>query len=172
MRRLAPVLLLAIGACAPAQRPPLVSFPKPVAEPAPVADFLRVGKMARTLQVWSAGRLVRTFTGIQLGRSPVGAKRFEGEGRTPEGRYTIDWRNPRSAYHLSLHISYPAARDVALAARRGRTAGGMIMIHGQPNGSAGRMEGDWTDGCIALSDAEIETLWEIVPDGTIVEIQP
>lgn len=178
MRCLAPFLLLALAACSP--RPPLAPPPPPLERPAPSAqvpappsaDLLRVEKAARRLKVWSGRRLLRTFTGIQLGRAPVGAKRFEGDGRTPEGRYAIDWRNPRSAFHLSLHVSYPDARDLARARAAGRSAGGLIMIHGQPNGSTRRMAGDWTDGCIALSDAEIEELWGMVPDGAAVEIVP
>jgi murein L,D-transpeptidase YafK len=172
MRRLAPLLLLAIAACTPARVPVVSTAPPEHAPPAPFVDLVRVDKTARTLEVWSGGRLVRSFGGIQLGWAPVGAKRFEGDGRTPEGRYTIDWRNPRSAFHLSLHISYPNAQDSAYAAARGHSAGGLIMIHGQPNGATRRREGDWTDGCIAVSDAQIEALWDIVPDGTPVEIVP
>ena len=93
--------------------------------------------------------------------------------RTPEGSYTIDYRNPHSAYHLSLHISYPDAAAKAFAARSGRSPGGDIFIHGQPNElSLGRVPGDWTDGCIALSNQEIEALWQAVGDGTPIEIRP
>lgn len=137
-----------------------------------LADFVRVHKGARTLEVWSGNRLLLTLSGIQLGRAPLGPKQFDGDGRTPEGRYLIDWRNPHSAYHLSLHISYPHGRQVAAAAAQGRGAGGMVMIHGQPNEYDGRVRGDWTDGCIALSDVEIETLWSLVPDGAVIEILP
>ena len=108
-----------------------------------------------------------------LGFAPVGPKRQEGDGKTPEGHYRIDWRNPDSRFHRSLHVSYPDAGDVARAAARGVSPGGLIMIHGQPNAlPAGRVPGDWTDGCIALSNAEIEALWEAVPDGTPIEIRP
>ena len=104
---------------------------------------------------------------------PSGHKHFEGDERTPEGRYLIDYRNPRSAYHLSLHISYPGADDRAYAAAHGRSPGGEIFIHGQPNAlTEGREPGDWTDGCIAVSNAEIEELWREVPDGTPIEIRP
>lgn len=135
-------------------------------------DLVRVDKSARTLTLYAEGRPVRTYTGIQLGDEPVGPKRFEGDERTPEGRYTIDYGNPNSAYHLSLHISYPNAADVAYARARGRSPGGLIFIHGQPNGYEGRVEGDWTDGCIALSNAEIEELWSLVGDGAEIEIVP
>ncbi|MGN6499008.1 MAG: L,D-transpeptidase family protein [Tsuneonella sp.] len=131
-----------------------------------------VDKSDRTLTLYAAGQPVRIFTGLQLGDAPQGPKHFEGDERTPEGRYTIDARNPASAYHLSLHISYPDAGDRAFAARQGRSPGGDIFIHGQPNGMSARMAGDWTDGCIALSDAEIEELWNLVGDGTAIEIRP
>ena len=91
----------------------------------------------------------------------------------PEGRYTIDFGNPQSAYRLSLHISYPNEADRAYAQARGRSPGGDIFIHGQPNAwPLGRVPGDWTDGCIALSDEEIEELWSMVGDGTPIQIDP
>jgi murein L,D-transpeptidase YafK len=138
----------------------------------PAVDFVRVDKSERTLTLYAGGAAVRTYTGIQLGDAPEGAKHFRGDERTPEGRYTIDYGNPHSAYHLSLHISYPSAADRAYAAVRGRPAGGDIFIHGQPNGYGGRVEGDWTDGCIALADAEVDELWARVGDGTPIEIVP
>ena len=139
-------------------------------------DLVRVDKSDRTLTLYAEGQPVRSYTGIQLGDEPVGAKRFQGDERTPEGRYTLDYGNPGSAYHLSLHISYPDARDRAYARAQGRSPGGDIFIHGQPNGFDGlgdaRVSGDWTDGCIALADAEIEQLWALVGDGTAIEIVP
>ena len=137
----------------------------------PEIDYIRVEKSARTMVLFSAGQPVHTITGIQLGDAPVGPKHFQGDERTPEGRYTIDYGNPQSGYHLSLHISYPDARDVAYARAQGRSPGGLIMIHGQPNDwPAGRVPGDWTDGCIAVSNEEIETLYEAVPDGAVIDI--
>ena len=138
----------------------------------PDADWIVVHKAVRTLELYSEGRLVYTIAGIQLG-DPVGAKRFQGDRRTPEGRYTIDYGNPASGYHLSLHISYPNAGDAAYARAQGRSPGGLIFIHGQPNDYPyGRAPGDWTDGCIAVSDAEIEALWRAVPDGAGIDILP
>ena len=137
-----------------------------------VVDLVRVDKSERTLTLYAGGAAVRTYTGIQLGDAPQGPKRFRGDERTPEGRYTIDYGNPNSAYHLSLHVSYPNAADRAYASARGRSPGGDIFIHGQPNGWAGRVEGDWTDGCIAMSDAQIEEVWSLVGDGTAIEIVP
>lgn len=140
---------------------------------APLApDFVLVDKSDRTLTLYAAGRLVRTYGGLQFGDRPQGHKRFEGDEKTPEGRYTIDARNPNSAFHLSLRISYPNAADRAFAASQGRSPGGDIFIHGQPNGlTAGRVPGDWTDGCIAVTNAEIEELWGAVADGTPIEIR-
>ncbi|PEQ12031.1 hypothetical protein B2G71_14740 [Novosphingobium sp. PC22D] len=139
-------------------------------EALPLVDHVVVDKSERTLTAYAQGKPLRTIEGIQLGDAPVGHKRFQGDERTPEGRYVIDWGNPRSAYTLSLHISYPNAADRAYAASLGRDPGGMIMIHGQPTGMAGRMAGDWTDGCIAVSNEEIAWLWQTVPDGAVIDI--
>ena len=154
--------LLLLAACSP-----LADDAPPLAR----ADLVVVDKSERRLTLYSKGKPVRTYRGLQLGDAPEGAKRFEGDERTPEGRYTIDYRNPASAYHLSLHVSYPDAADRAYAAAQGRSPGGAIFLHGQPNGlPLGRLPGDWTDGCIALSNAEIQELWRLVPDGTPIEI--
>jgi len=155
----------------------LLTAPALADDTLPPVDLVRVDKSERTLTLYAEGQPVRTYTGIQFGDEPQGPKRFQGDERTPEGRYTIDHGNPASAYHLSLHISYPSAADRDYARARGRSPGGDIFIHGQPNGWPGaeagaRVAGDWTDGCIALSDAEIEELWSLVGDGTPIEIAP
>ena len=146
------------------------------AAPAPLAygqvDRILVEKAARSMTLYGIDGSVHTIRGIQLGDVPVGAKQFEGDEKTPEGHFTIDYGNPNSAYRLSLHIDYPRAEHVAYANARGRSAGGMIMIHGQPNGSDRRPAGDWTDGCIAVSNAQIEMLWQSEGDGTPIEILP
>ncbi len=161
-RLLALALLLLTGAATPA--PPLAY---------PAVDHILVEKAARRMTLYGVDGSVTVIPGIQLGDAPVGAKQFEGDEKTPEGHYTIDYGNPNSAYHLSLHIDYPHASHRAFAEGQGRSAGGMIMIHGQPNSlPAGRVPGDWTDGCIAVSNAEIEALWEAVADGTPIEIRP
>ena len=140
-------------------------------------DRVVVHKAARTLALLAAdGQTLRVYHGIQLG-DPIGAKHFQGDRRTPEGEYRIDYGNPDSAYHLSLHIAYPNARDAAFARAQGRAPGGLIFIHGQPNGWAAqgrgaRAPGDWTAGCIALSDAEIEQLWQRIGDDTPITIVP
>lgn len=141
---------------------------------APVAASILVEKAARRLTLFdAAGRTLRVYRGIALGGAPVGPKRFEGDRRTPEGRYVIDYGNPDSAYHLSLHLSYPDSADEARAAAAGRSAGGLVFLHGQPNGyGKTRIAGDWTDGCIALSNAEIDEIWSMVADGTPIEIRP
>jgi murein L,D-transpeptidase YafK len=139
----------------------------------PPIDYIRVVKSARAMELYAGGQLAHTIEGIQLGDAPQGHKRFQGDERTPEGRYTIDYGNPGSSYHLSLHISYPSAQDTAFARANGRSPGGLIFIHGQPNDlPAGRVPGDWTDGCIAVSNEEIEALWEAVGDGTPIDILP
>ena len=139
----------------------------------PQIERIVVHKAERRMELFARGQRVHELTGLQLGDAPVGHKQFEGDEKTPEGRYTIDLRNPESSYHLSLRISYPdqAARDYA--AEQGQSPGGEIYIHGQPNAlQVGRVPGDWTDGCIALSNREIEALWRAVPLGTEVEILP
>ncbi len=137
-----------------------------------VADYLLIDKSDRLLIAYQKGRPIRAYRGLQFGDAPTGHKRFEGDERTPEGLYIIDTRNPRSSFHLSLRVSYPNRQDRAFAQQYGRSPGGDIFIHGQPTGRAGRMRGDWTDGCVALTNAEIEELWQIVPDGTPIEIRP
>jgi len=124
------------------------------------------------LVAYQNGRPIKAYRGLQFGDAPRGHKQFQGDERTPEGIYRIDRRNPQSSFHLSLGISYPNAADRAFASRYGRSAGGDIFIHGQPTGRPGRMRGDWTDGCIALTNAQIEELWQIVPNGTPIEIRP
>lgn len=147
------------------------------ARPAPGlrADRILVLKGARKLQLLRAGVIVRTYR-IALGFDPKGHKQREGDGRTPEGRYRISWRNPNSRFHRSLKISYPAAADRARARARGVSPGGDIFIHGLPKGWAAlaaiHWRRDWTLGCIAVTNAEIEEIWAAVPDGTPVEIHP
>jgi murein L,D-transpeptidase YafK len=143
------------------------------AKPIEKADRILVDKSDRTLILYRDGSEIHRYTGIRFGDAPVGHKRFEGDGKTPEGDYTINGRNPKSAYHLSLRISYPNAADRAYAKANGKSPGGDIFIHGQPNISPlERLSGDWTDGCIALSNDEIRLLWTQVDDGTPITIRP
>lgn len=133
---------------------------------------IAVDKSDRVMTLYGDDGSVHRIAGLQLGDEPVGPKRFEGDERTPEGQFTIDYGNPNSAYHLSLHIDYPRQSDHDFARANGRSPGGLIFIHGQPNSlETGRIVGDWTDGCIAVSNEEIEALWQAVPDGTPIEIR-
>ncbi|HET9283317.1 MAG TPA: L,D-transpeptidase family protein [Candidatus Angelobacter sp.] len=113
---------------------------------------------------------------VALGTAPVGPKRVEGDHKTPEGIYTIDAKNPQSQFHLSLHISYPDAADRERARKLGVKPGGAIMIHGLPPRfaylGALHRKVDWTDGCVAVTNAEIEEIWKLVPVGTRVEVRP
>jgi murein L,D-transpeptidase YafK len=139
------------------------------------ADRIVVRKSARTLELYQGTQLLRTYA-IALGRNSLGHKQQEGDGRTPEGQYVLDYRNPRSSYHRALHISYPSPADTSAARGRGVSPGGLIMVHGVRNGLGfvGRLHRifDWTDGCIAVTDAEIEEIWRSVADGTPIEIAP
>jgi murein L,D-transpeptidase YafK len=143
---------------------------------APVrADRVLIQKSARQLSLLRNGKVLRAYR-VSLGPNPTGAKDRAGDGRTPEGIYRIDSRNAYSKYHLSLHVSYPNSADRLRASRLHVSPGGEIMIHGTPNRWRGLAfafaNTDWTAGCIAVSDAEIEEIWKLVPDGTVVEIRP
>jgi len=147
----------------------------PVPLPSTVAalDHLVIDKSDRELIGYAGGEAVLRMQ-VALGFAPEGAKRQEGDGRTPEGRFRIDRRNPGSAYHLSLGLDYPRPEDRARAAAAGRDPGGDIFIHGQPNALPDLLSlpGDWTAGCIAVSNAQMRQLWALVPMGTTVDIQP
>lgn len=140
-------------------------------------DYVFVEKGARRMSLWSNGWLVKSYT-IRLGGNPIGDKVMEGDGRTPEGLYSISYRNPQSRFHLSLMTSYPEARDRAQAASLGVPPGGAIAIHGLPNDEDKakmlrvHQYVDWTDGCIAVTDTEIEEIFALVEPGTPIEIIP
>lgn len=163
MRWLVAPILLLFAACGSASSQ-VAALPK--------ADRLLVDKSERLLVAYAGTREIVRYRNIRFGDAPTGHKQFEGDERTPEGIYRINGRNPASAYHLSLRISYPNAADRAFARAKGRSPGGDIFIHGQPNAWPGPpIARDWTDGCIALSNAEIKQLWDIVPDGTPITIR-
>jgi murein L,D-transpeptidase YafK len=138
-------------------------------------DRVLVKKEQRRLYLMAEGEPVRSYR-ISLGDSPVGHKLFEGDERTPEGTYTLDWRNSESRYYKSIHVSYPNIDDREEAGNWGLKPGGAIMIHGLPNGvgdMAFAYQGlDWTDGCIAVTNAAIDEIWELVADGTPIRIMP
>jgi lipoprotein-anchoring transpeptidase ErfK/SrfK len=154
-------------------RPP--KLPDRSLPPIGVADWILVEKKARRLTLFRENKPLKSYD-IALGRQPDGPKRVQGDNKTPEGRYRIDFRKKNSDYHRALHISYPNPEDAAIAAKQKQSAGGDIMIHGLPKGM-GSLERlhllrDWTAGCIAVTNAEIEELWRAVPDGTPIEIRP
>ena len=140
-----------------------------------VADKVLVLKSKRQLHLIYQDKIYKTYN-INLGRSPIGHKKKQGDKRTPEGLYTIDFRNPDSKFTLSLHINYPSRQDRAAAKARGESPGGDIFIHGLPNGNEEYAhlyrKNDWTDGCIALTSDDIRQLWQEVKNGTRIEIRP
>ncbi|HDH11808.1 MAG TPA: hypothetical protein ENG83_06385 [Nitrospirae bacterium] len=132
-------------------------------------------KSSKRLTLFSDEKVLKSYR-VALGRNPEGPKLVKGDKRTPEGRYIIDSRNPDSKYHLSLHISYPNEIDREIAGIAGVSSGGNIMIHGIGDEYAwmGKFHAvlNWTDGCIAVTNEEIEEIWRLVPDGTAIEIRP
>lgn len=144
----------------------------------PYASAVVIYKNARTLELLDEyGAAYRNYK-IALGGNPVGPKQYEGDMRTPEGLYTIETRNQDSKYHLSLKISYPNQQDKAYAKSMGLNPGGDIFIHGVPNeknmleGFFYRFKPEWTQGCIAVSNNDIEEIWSLVGDGTPITIYP
>lgn len=139
------------------------------------ADSVLILKRERKLVLLKSGEPIREYH-IALGGNPIGKKTHEGDARTPEGTYIIDYRKSDSSFHKALHISYPNGQDLALAKAGGLDPGGLIMIHGLRNGLGfvGRWHRivDWTNGCVAVTNPEIEEIWTAVPDGTPVLLRP
>lgn len=148
-------------------------LPRYLARRLPRADKVLVKKTERRLYLLREGQVIEDYR-IALGGNPTGHKRQEGDCRTPEGHYRLDWRNPRSRYYLSIHISYPDQDDRRWAQVRGVAPGGNIMIHGLPNWRGWwytlLVNRDWTLGCIAVSNPAMVEIWWAVPDGTPIEI--
>lgn len=167
-RKLRLAVFLVVAAFFPAINAEALPASKP-------ADRVLVEKSARRLMLLQAGKVVRTYR-IALGAQPVGHKECRGDNRTPEGFYRITEHIRNSQYHRSLRISYPNRSDRAAAKKRGCSPGGDIMIHGLPNGQESigglHVEQDWTQGCIAVTNQEIEEIWRLVPNGTPIEIKP
>jgi murein L,D-transpeptidase YafK len=139
------------------------------------ADRVLVLKKERTLQLVNSGKVIKTYR-IALGGDPIGPKSRQGDHKTPEGVYVLDFRNAQSHFHKAIHISYPSDLDRAAARSNAVSPGGDVFLHGLPNGfgyigSAHRLQ-DWTDGCIAVTNEEIDEIWKAVPDGTPIEIRP
>ena len=139
------------------------------------ADAVIVDKSDARLYLKRNGKVLRSFR-VKFGSEPQGHKVQQGDGRTPEGRYTLDYKNPHSRYHKSIHVSYPNAQDRANARRRGVDPGGDIMVHGQPNDWGWAWPDtqlfNWTDGCIALSNKDMDVVWSSVDVGTPILIRP
>lgn len=139
------------------------------------ADRILIEKSQHRMTLFAGPNILRTYK-VWLSQSPIGAKQQEGDLKTPEGDYVIDGHNRNSAAHRSLHISYPNQQDRARAATAHVRPGGNIMIHGFPNGSnittPSYIIADWTWGCFAVTDREIEEIYKLVPNGASVHIQP
>ncbi len=160
-----------------------VHEPQRKAEPAPLnpivkpanVDHVLLLKSRRMLYLMQGDTILQGFP-VALGKNPIGPKRRTGDGRTPEGVYGLDWRNPNSQFYRSIHISYPNDNDIARARRSGVSPGGAIMIHGLPNGQghigARHLASDWTDGCVAVTNEEMDIIWHMVDDDTPIEIRP
>ncbi|MBL8781099.1 MAG: L,D-transpeptidase family protein [Alphaproteobacteria bacterium] len=137
------------------------------------ASLIVVEKAKRIMTLYAGKKTIKTYR-IALGGNPTGHKEQEGDSRTPEGRYTIDAKNPWSAFHLSMRVSYPDRKDRASASRRGVPPGGAIMIHGTPDGLVGADGSipDWTLGCIAVTNKEVEEIYAMIRPGTPILIKP
>lgn len=139
------------------------------------ADLVVIHKAAHQLELWRSGETILRFR-VALGFDPVGHKQYQGDGRTPEGVYTIIEKKKKSGFHRALMLNYPNESDRQSAAAKGLTPGGNIAIHGMPNGTTPDMidhpNTDWTEGCIALTDPEIDAVWARVDTGTPVLIMP
>jgi len=169
--------LLLFAACAP--KPAVEALPPPAVpqeEPLRLAhadigtvDAVLVDKGARRLYLLRAGAVL-AWAPVGLGREPAGSKQQQGDLRTPEGDYVLDWRNPVSRFHRSIHISYPNEADLARAFARNVDPGGAIFIHGTPDRAL--LDRDWTTGCIAVSNEDMDLIWQLVPDGTPITIRP
>lgn len=150
-------------------------MPSPKLPSGTIVDNLVVYKSKRKMEVYSGDRLVKTYV-IALGRSPVGHKEYEGDCKTPEGVYKINDRNPNSAYHKNLGISYPNEQDVAHARTIGKDPGGHIKIHGLRNdrGYIGKFHRwkNWTAGCIAVTNEEVDELYAAVKKDAVITIRP
>lgn len=153
-------LMLALGACGS----------KFKTYNGPEVTHVLVSKSERKMQLLHNGEVLKTYR-VGLGNAPVGHKQFMGDGKTPEGDYFIDRRNPNSKFHLSIGISYPNPQDIAAAEAEGKNPGGDIFIHGRPKKYRNGVR-DWTAGCIAVKDREMEMIYAMVRDGTPIRIMP
>lgn len=135
----------------------------------PEVTSVQVHKSERKMYLLHGNEILEEFN-VSLGKVPVGHKQFEGDGKTPEGAYFISHKNPKSQYHLSLGVSYPNNADRSFAAAQGKPPGGDIFIHGGPPRPVSKW--DWTAGCIAVTDKEMEVIYSMVKPGTVIHILP
>lgn len=140
-----------------------------------IADLIVVIKSKRVMFIMKEGKIINAYR-ISLGKTPVGKKTSQGDGKTPEGRYYIEGRNPNSNFYRALKISYPSEEDILKATKAGINPGGAIMIHGLSKKveylGKYHIIDDWTEGCIAVTNEEMDEIWRIVPDGIPIEILP
>jgi murein L,D-transpeptidase YafK len=172
--RAGPALLCAILCMAGAARAQAVTTPAGTSAALPVATRVVVYKSERRLELQRGSEVLRSFR-IALGLMPEGHKERAGDFRTPEGRYYLTRRNPRSDFFLSIQVSYPNEKDLRRAKANGWDPGGAIMIHGQPNRpkrDTGSYERDWTDGCIAVSNSDMVEIWLLTQNNTPIDILP
>jgi murein L,D-transpeptidase YafK len=149
-----------------------LSASDPPLPPPVTADKVLVLKGERKLLLMRGDEVLKTYI-VSLGENPVGRKIRQGDSRTPEGNYVLDRHNAKSQFHKSIHISYPNAEDLARARKLGVSPGGDVFLHGLPNDFHGPSGfSDWTEGCIALTNADIDEIWLAVADGTPIEIRP
>ena len=164
--RLLTLVVLAVLGAAPSAVP---------ASAIEMADRVVVRKAERRLLLMRGERVLRSFD-VALGLSPTGAKKREGDFRTPEGNYRLAGRNPNSDFFLAIQVDYPGPDDLRRASEDGVDPGGQIMIHGQPNRPSRPLEyyqsRDWTNGCIAVSNADMVDIWLMTPDNTPIQILP
>jgi murein L,D-transpeptidase YafK len=143
--------------------------------PGTKADRIVIVKSTRTMTLMNSGKVLKTYK-VALSAHPIGGKERVGDDKTPEGLYTVDWKNAQSKFHLALHVSYPNAADKERARKLGVDPGGEIEIHGigAKYGYLGALhrQMDWTAGCIAVTNEEIDEIWKLVAVGTPIEIKP
>jgi murein L,D-transpeptidase YafK len=173
--RMAAMFLLASLAAAGCTKAPTITPNSPPGDTLRVVDHVVVRKADRKLLLMHGKDVLRSYH-VELGSNPTGQKEQAGDSRTPEGTYQLERRNPHSEYFLSLQVSYPNQADAERAQAHHRDAGGLIMIHGMPNELKHDPQAyeshDWTDGCIAVSNADMAEIWTLTPDNVRIDILP
>ena len=168
LRRILPLLVLSLVAALSVQC-------QTISAPATKADRMVIVKSTRTMTLMNNGKVLKTYK-VALSAHPIGGKERVGDDKTPEGLYTVDWKNAQSKFHLALHVSYPNSADKERARKLGVNPGGEIEIHGLGAGfgwlGSLHRQTDWTAGCIAVTNEEIDEIWKLVAVGTPIEIKP